>query len=133
MKRDQLLARDSEWNAPSIRLHEFLTGVVPTGGSALLGPDAGLASWPFYGAISFEPIPSSVVDLDGLVAFMAEEDAEHVVVAPGTVAARPSVFAGLLTDTGGTLRVESVPPGWALVYADPPSEPDVVVLRGPPL
>ena len=97
--------------------------------TAVLGPDAGLATWPYYGAVSFEPIPSTVINARDLDAFMAEEEAEHLVVTPGTVDARRGVFEGVARVDAVAVQIASLPSGWQFVYVDPPERPSVVVIQ----
>jgi hypothetical protein len=124
---------DARANEEAMALHDFLTGALPRGSTVILGPSAGVATWPYYGALSFEPIPSTVEDFAALNEFMLTEYATLLVVTPGTVEERAALLGPIVDADGGGPRESALPAGWRLVNRDPDSPGALAVLRAPPL
>lgn len=114
----EIARSDREQNSASIAIFEYLVHHEQLGENVIWGP-GNLGTWPFYGLVSFEPIPSTVEDWEAMHAFMEKKRAREVILGTEMVKRRPKLLSPYFRVEGDRIAFETLPPGWTLLYAYP--------------
>ena len=112
-------AQDREHNAEADALFAWFQVNLPPDMDFLWGPSTTLGSWRYEGEYGFEEIPSDVHSWADLAAYARQEECRYAIIDIHTLHRRQGLLTSCFVGEQERVRVQAMPPDWALTYAQP--------------